>query len=201
VGQVAEIGPATTDEGRSGVAARVAAARRRCPPAVLNRSLIGEGAISALIVVILCIAVVWNLPDSPIQRTLAPALAPIAIGAGLEQKWSMYAPDPPRLQENVEVHVITANGADRVWTPPRYDRVFGVATAHRWHKLKESLLSEPGIRPDFAHWVVRELTRPSERAVRVYLVAHTEELSPPGVNGPQASGQQLLYDETLAVHP
>ena len=197
---MAEIGPATTDWGLRGGAARVATRRRR-PPAVLNRSLIGEGAISALIVVILSIAVVWNLPDSPIQRTLAPALAPIAIGAGLEQKWSMYAPDPPRIWEDVEAHVIMADGADQVWRLPRYDRVFGVAAAHRWHKFKESLLSEPGIRPDFAHWVVRKLTRPSERAVRVYLVEQTEELSPPGVNGPPATGQQLLYAETLAVHP
>jgi hypothetical protein len=162
----------------------------------------GEGAISALIAVIVLIGVVWNMPDSAIKQMLTPVLAPIALGTGLEQGWAMYAPNPPRRLENLEVHVTMATGGDRVWTlPASDDRVLGPVAAHRWRKLKESLFSQPEVRPQLAHWVVRELTGPSERAVRVYMILRTQDLPPPGTSGPGASGVEPLYDEILSGSP
>ena len=165
---------------------------------MLKGSLIGEGAISAMIVVILLTAVVWNMPDSAIKRAVQPGLAPIAMGTGLEQWWSMYAPDPPQRLENLEVHVTMADGTDRMWTLPLSDdRVIGIVFSHRWRKLKESLESEPEIRADLAHWVVRQLTEPAEQPDRVYMFLRTEVLPPPGTSGPGATGLDPLYDEKL----
>ena len=164
-------------------------------------SLIAEGAISALIVVIVLIGVVWNMPDSAIKRALLPALAPVALGTGLEQSWSMYAPDPPRRLENLEVHVTMANGDDRVWTLTPHDRIIGPVVTHRWRKLKESLTGDASIRPDFAHWVVRELTGLSDKPVRVYMLLRTEFLPAPGASGPGPTGTELLYDENLSGLP
>ena len=167
-----------------------------------KRSQIGEGAISALVVAVILIGVVSNMPASAIKAALAPTLTPIAVETGLDQFWGMYAPDPPSRLENLEVHVTMADGGDRVWTlPAQYDRVVGVAVSHRWRKLKESLLSEQQIRPQFAHWVVHELTGPSERVSRVQMILRTEVLPPPGTSGPGATGVETIYDEHLAGNP
>lgn len=164
-------------------------------------SLIAEGALSALIVVILLIGVVWNMPDSPVKNALLPALAPVALGTGLEQSWSMYAPDPPRRLENLEVHVTMANGDDRVWTLTPHDRIIGPVVAHRWRKLKESLSGDPSIRADFAHWVVRQLTGLSDKPVRVYILLRTVFLPAPGANDFHQTGTEWLYDEKLSGVP
>jgi hypothetical protein len=170
--------------------------------AFLKASLIGEGALSALIAAIVLIGVVWNLPDSPIRNALMPAVSPIALGTGLEQSWSMYAPNPPNRNDVLEVHVTMADGSDRMWTLPfSQDRVIGVAISHRWRKLKETLFDHPDLRGQVAHWVVGQLTAPSERAVRVQMIVRIQELTLPGTSGPGKTGVDTLYDEKLAGNP
>jgi hypothetical protein len=162
---------------------------------------VGEGAVSAMIAVVLLIGVVWNMPESAIKRVLVPPLEPIAVSTGLDQYWTMYAPDPPQRLDKLEVHVTMADGGDRVWTIQPRDRIFGVGAHHRWRKLKESLASEPQIRAGWAHWVVRQLTGPSERPVHVSMILKTEVLPPPGVSGHGETGTETLYDEQLASTP
>lgn len=154
-------------------------------------------ATSAMIVVILGIGVVWNLPDAAISRALWPPLRSVAFAVGLDQNWSMYAPNPPQRQEDIEVHVVMADGSDKVWTLPRLNPVFGVAFSHRWRKFKEGLLTDPQLRPDFVHWVVREMAGPGDRPVRVDMLLQTEELLPPGVGGRGRTAVESLYSEEL----
>src|SRR5690349_12979251 len=80
-----------------------------------DRRRIREAAISAMIVVILAIGVVSNLPDSAIARAVYPLLRPAALVSGLDQNWSMFSPTPPQRLEYLEVHVVMASGADKVW--------------------------------------------------------------------------------------
>jgi hypothetical protein len=157
----------------------------------------GEAAISVLVVVVLLIGVVWSLPDAELKRRVAPVLQPVASATGLEQDWRVYAPEPLRRLEFVEVRVIMADGDQRVWTNPRGDRVVGAFAWYRWQKLKENLVRQPAIRAGVAHWVVHRLTGPSERAVRVQMLLRTELLPAPGSGGPITRGQEILYDEIL----
>jgi len=201
---VAEKGLGTSPDRKEGdlrwTAERVAAVQRHLREFAnsFDRSPMGEGAISTLIVVVLLIGVVWNMPESAIKRLLVPPLEPIAVSTGLDQYWTMYAPDPPQRLENLEIHVTMADGADRVWTVQPRDPIVGVGAHHRWRKLKESLTSEPQIRADWAHWVVRQLTAPSERPVQVRMILKTEVLPPPGVDGTGKTATETLYDETLS---
>ena len=182
-------------------AAERAAANPTSEGSLLQWSQIREGAISALIAAVLLIGVVSNMPDSAIKQALVPTMTPIAVAAGLDQFWGMYAPDPPSRLENLEVDVTMADGGDRVWTlPTNYDRIVGVAVSHRWRKLKESLLSDPQIRPQIAHWVVHQLTVPAERETRVRLILRTQVLPPPGTSGPGATGAETIYDENLTTN-
>ena len=162
----------------------------------LKSSRVHEIAISAMVVAIVAIGVVWSLSDSAIRRAAVPILEPIAVPIGLDQNWSMYAPTPPLRQENVEVHVAMADGNVKVWTLPRLNPIFGVSLSHRWRKVKESLLTDAQTRPGFAHWVVRELTGPGDHPVQVDMLLRTENLPPPGVRGPGAAAAQALYSRS-----
>jgi hypothetical protein len=162
--------------------------------------LVAQGAISAVIAAIVLIAVVSNMPaGSALKQSLSPVLTPIANATGLEQYWSMYAPNPPQRLEDLEVHVTMADGADRMWTLPLdHDRVVGVAVSHRWRKLRETLYADPRSRPALAHWVVDQVSGPSQRAVGVQIIVHTETLPPPGQSGRGKTGVETLYKEDLA---
>ncbi|MGB6205801.1 hypothetical protein [Mycobacterium sp.] len=161
----------------------------------------GQAAISGVIVLVLLIGVVWSLPDAEVKRRLAPVLQPIASATGLEQSWRMYAPDPPRRQEFLDVRVTLANGVQRAWTNPRGDRVVGAFAWYHWQKVKENVVHDPASRAGVAHWIVRRLTGRSERAVRVQMILRTESLPAPGTNGSPVPGEETLYDETLTGRP
>ena len=171
-----------------------ASQRRAC---ALTPSGMREIAVSAMIVMIVAIGVLFNLPDAAITRAVSPLLSSIALPLGLDQNWSMYAPNPPRRQEDIEVHVALADGSERAWAPPRLNPIFGVAFSHRWRRFKESLVTQPQIRPDFVRWVVRELTDPADRPVHVEMLLRTKELPPPGVSEAGRTTVQILYSENL----
>ena len=167
----------------------------------VGRSVFAEAMISALVSVVLFIGVVWNLPESEVKRQLTPVLRPVASAAGLEQGWRMYAPEPIRRLEVIEVHVTMSDGNDRMWVNPSGDKVIGSFAWYHWQKLKECLPREPKIRAGVAHWVVRELTAPSEKPVRVQIIMRTELLPPPGADGPRTTAVETLYDENLEGRP
>jgi hypothetical protein len=162
-----------------------------------ERSRVGELVISVMVVLMLTIGVVWSLPDAEIKRRLAPPLQPLAVAAGLEQDWRMYAPEPLARNEFVEVRVTMTDGRQRVWTTPDGDRVVGPFIWYHWQKLKENLVRMPEIRAGLAHWVIRRVTGRSERAARVRMTLRTESLPAPGTNGPGEAGEEILYDEIV----
>jgi hypothetical protein len=166
-----------------------------------ERSVFGEAVISGLVVVALLTGVVWSLPDAEFKRRLAPVLQPVASAAGLEQNWRIFAPEPLRRLEFLEVRVIMADGVQRVWTNPRGDRVVGAFAWYHWQKVKENLVHDPASRVGLAHWVVHQLTGNAERATRVQMILRTELLPAPGTDGPPTLGEEILYDEKLNGRP
>jgi hypothetical protein len=167
------------------------------PGSSFERSDFGQAVISGLVTIVLLIGVAWNLPDAKIQRLLLPILEPLAQAVGLEQVWTMYAPDVIRQQEFVEVNVTMADGSTRTWVPPSGDKVIGPFEWYHWQKLKENVPRDPSTRADLAHWVARGLTTESEKPVRVQITMRTIQIPPPGEDGPQVAGAETLYDETL----
>jgi hypothetical protein len=166
-----------------------------------EKTLAGEALISALVTAALIIAVVWNLPDSDIKRSAQPALQPLAIASGTDQVWTMYAPDPIKRIEALEIHVTMADGSDRTWSFTQGDRVIGQFHWYHWQKLKEQAIREPGIRAGLAMWVVRHLTTPGEHPQRVQMIFRAEELLPPGKAGVPAVEKQTLYEKNLNGRP
>jgi hypothetical protein len=160
-------------------------------------SLIGEVVLSVLVTAVFVVAVVWNLPDSEVRRSAIPTLAPLAGSTGLEQVWSMYAPDPIQRTEILEVHVTMADGSDRLWTFQRGDYIGGPLFWYHWQKFKEQVIRVDGVRAGLADWVVRELTGPDEHPARVQVVFRTEELVAPGKQAVPATSVETLYERVL----
>jgi hypothetical protein len=162
-----------------------------------EQSSAGRATLSVVIVLVVGIGIVWNLPDSQLKRAIQPTLRPIASSAGLEQKWSMYAPEPISALESVQVRVRLADGPDRVWTWQRGDLVVGPFRWYHWQKLKEQLVRQPASRRGVARWAVRELTDPGDHPIHVQILLRTELLHPPGQPGPRTVSVKPLYDEAL----
>jgi hypothetical protein len=61
--------------------------------------------------------------------------------------------------------------------------------------MKEAVITQKGVRGGFAHWVVRQVTKPTERPARVSMILVTNTVPPPGKDGPTKRQIQVLYDE------
>lgn len=167
------------------------------PQQRFEQSRAGKVVISVFVALFVLIGVIWNIPDSPIGRGLQVLVKPVASVVGLDQNWGMYG-TPTRRVETIEVHVTMADGEDRVWTMQPGER--GVGWWDRWILLKRSAMVDSSIRPQLAHWVVRQVTKPDERPVGVTMILRTENLSAPGdeAAGSRASAKKVLYQEALA---
>jgi hypothetical protein len=85
--------------------------------------------------------------------------------------------------------------------PPSGDKVIGPFYWYHWQKLKERLPRDPAMRADFAHWVVREITSPTESAARVQITMRTTDIPPPGQDSSGIMREEVLYEENLAGGP
>jgi hypothetical protein len=164
----------------------------------LERSLIGEVLISGLVATALIVALVWNLPDSEIKRSATTTLEPVASATGLDQTWKMYAPDPIRRLEYLDIHVTMADGTDRVWSFREGDPILGPFSWYHLQKIKEQAIREQDVRAGFARWAVRQVTQPGERPLRVRMVFRSQDLPPPGQATPDGWHTETLFDETLS---
>ncbi len=162
-----------------------------------ERTLLGQGVISVVVLVILLTAVIWCLPDSVLKRRLQPVVTPVAMAAGLDQYWGVFAPNPPRQVDTVDVEVTLAGGRQVVWNIPRGDPVVGQYSWYHWQKIKENLVRFPGIRADFCRWVARQVAGPHGQATHVRMVLHSATLPPPGTAVPSKTSTSVLYDEQL----
>jgi hypothetical protein len=158
---------------------------------------IGEIAISVLIAMILIIAITWSMPDSAIRRKAVDIVEPVALISGLDQSWYIFAPDPFRRLETVEIHVETSQGEERVWAFPT-GGVFTQFTWYRWHKLKERTVRTPEIRAGIVRWAAEQMLEPSDYPARASMILRAEDFPAPGP-GPakSAPSTEVLYTETL----
>jgi hypothetical protein len=163
----------------------------------------GKAVISGLVLVVVLVGVVWNLPDAPIKRLLQPVVKPIAVPTGLDQGWAMYAPNPSRRIDTVEVQVTMANGENRVWTMQPGARGISEFGWDRWMVMRYSAVLDANVRPELARWVARQVTGPGERAVAVSMVLSTETLQAPdepaGEGATRAPATKVLYQENLVA--
>jgi hypothetical protein len=145
-------------------------------------TVLGRTVISACLLVTLITVLTANLPPSRLEGLLLSANHEYLYGAGLDQSWGVFAPDPRRQTIHVTAQVTYADGSQATWHVPTRDPVIGEYTDYRWLKWTEYLVSPA----DFNLWrpaaiyVARSLSTPTRRTTKVTLINQWYNLPPPG---------------------
>lgn len=142
----------------------------------------GRTLLSAGLVVFLFVSVVWNMPQSELQRRTVNAVRAPMFFAGLDQAWGVFAPDPPRIVLLFEARLVYPDGTQRTWRPPQGREGLGVYSSYRWQKYKESLTQDAHreLWEPFAAWLGRTQTVNGRRPVTISLVRRWHDMAQPG---------------------
>jgi len=162
----------------------------------LESSRVGRVVISVGIVVILAGVLSWNLPPSELARRTQPPLQRVMFGTGLDQNWSVFAPDPPRAEVNFRARIAYDDGTERMWEVPRGGAVLGQYWDYRWLKWGEILSAGIDARLwlPAAQWIARQETGAGRRPVSVTLLRHIAPTSIGGPDVPPTSTDFYVYN-------
>ena len=149
----------------------------------LEESAFGRGVISTLLIVTVIAVAATNLPDSSLRRGLMQPGQPFLNALGLDQNWSVFAPDPRRAVLDVYALVTFEDGKVTRWHFPRNNSVIGSYRDYRWGKWQEAMIVPSNgnlLWRSAALWAAGREARPGHAVVRVTLMERTSPLAPPG---------------------
>ena len=157
----------------------------------------GRRIISAVILVILGTQVVWSMPLSPIRECLMPIVEPVNV-INVNERWSMFAPEPPKRVEKFKGVVTMADGSTRTWRLEPGSLSEKLFLPDRWFVLmEETTIRQQDGRKELARWIVGEVAGPSERPVKVALSFDYKILPKPGEPSKESTGNRVIYEEVL----
>ena len=154
----------------------------------------GRALLSAFLVIALAAIFVVNLPASKLRSTASDATGPVIDVLGLNQNWSVFAPDPRRESIGMEARVTFADGRHETWRPYVGGNLVGHYRDYRWGKWVENARLDQNRKlwPGLAAWVARHAEDDGGARVRkVALIRRWRELEPPGAASNE--GPQRLY--------
>jgi hypothetical protein len=157
------------------------------PQERLEASSSGRLLLSILLALTVGSIVVWNLPESEIRQLAEPVVEPYVNAAGLDQRWNLFAPNPPRRTYEVVARIEYVDGSGALWKSPRNDRWrkwLGVIRNERSRRLWEPT----------AAWIAGHHDDGGRRTARVELIVRARDLPPPGSDLPdQAWEEEVLF--------
>jgi hypothetical protein len=143
---------------------------------------LGRAVISGLVVVILVVIVAANLPASELQRQVTRIAEPVIRAVGINQVWSVFAPEPRSIVVYLEALVDYDDGTTGVWRPPDGPPFPDSYRDVRWIRLVQSV-TDPAtqglLAPILTNWLRRELTTEKRAPVRITLVERRYRLLEP----------------------
>jgi hypothetical protein len=160
-----------------------------------EQTVAGRVVISAFIVVTLVTLLTANLPASRLESLLLSADHPYLYGAGLDQSWGVFSPDPRRETIHITAEVTFADGSRSTWNLPTRDPFIGAYTDYRWLKWTEYLVSPAysNLWQPAAIYVARRFATAQRRPTRVALMNKWYDLPPPG----QAQNQPIVSQRSF----
>ncbi len=144
----------------------------------LESSRIGRLVISLGILVVLGTVLTWNLPSSELAIRTQPPFQRVLYATGLDQNWSVFAPDPPRAEVDFQARIAYNDGTERLWEVPTGDPVLGAYWDYRWLKWGEIVSAGIDARLwlPAARWIARQETDAGRHPVTVTLFRHITPL-------------------------
>jgi hypothetical protein len=162
----------------------------------LEESGLGRTVISAFLVVTLFSIVTYNLPPSELRREAMRVSLPFAQLTGLEQVWSVFAPNPRQTTIDFVAIIEYSDGSISTWEIPQGDPYFGAYELERWRKFMEALVREEYasfIAAPTAAWIARQHTTIERQPIRVHMIRRWHDLRPPGVTPGPVVFEEVIY--------
>jgi hypothetical protein len=86
--------------------------------------------------------IVFNAPDGPATDRAKPWANRVLYPIGLDQDWSVFAPDPRAFTVGVYAVITRPDGSRVIWHPPAKGHVFAPYRTYRWQKYVERLRAD-----------------------------------------------------------
>jgi hypothetical protein len=136
----------------------------------------GRLVLSVGIAALLALIVVANLPASPLRRAAEPLASHTLAAIGVEQQWTMFAPDPRAVSIGLEARVLFRDGSTTTWRPPAGGALVGAYWDYHWSKLVEHATFDQGVDADavrsgLARFAAREVAAPGREPAETRLVS------------------------------
>jgi hypothetical protein len=159
---------------------------------------LGRIAISGFVLATLLAILVANLPESRLRAEAFRVAQPYLTALGLDQNWSVFAPEPRRASIDLHARVDYADGTSALWRPPSGSDTTGAYWDYRWRKWMENAIQDR--RRDVmwrpaALFVAREMPRDGTRPVRVTLVRRWRDVPRAASNGTRPAWQSYAFYE------
>jgi len=151
--------------------------------------------ISVGILVVLGALFTWNLPPSELATRTQPAFQRVTFATGLDQNWSVFAPDPPQAEATFEARIAYDDGTERRWTVPTGGSFLGAYWDYRWLKWGEIVSAGIDARLwlPAAKWIARQEQVAGRRPVTVTLVRRVEPHPLQADAGPATATDFYVY--------
>ena len=161
----------------------------------LEDSTVGRVLISCFIAFLLFALFIWNMPASEIQRVSVPIVRPFIFSTGLDQVWSVFAPDPRFDTFSLTARIEYADGTTEMWEVPRRgEPLISPYRYYHWQKWSENvrLDAQESLWQPAAAWIART-NQDNGRPVRVTLIRNWVDTPAPG-SGPPPDPKWNRYE-------
>lgn len=155
----------------------------------------GRALLSVFFVVVLGSVVVWNIPDSGLKSATVGAVRPFVEVVGLDQNWSVFAPNPRRMTLDLSARIDFADGSSTTWQLPLHaDPILTPYRTYRWQKWMEHVRSDEntGLWDPAAKWLA-ERYADEGTVVQVTLIRHWYDTPPPGESGERPAWNEYAF--------
>lgn len=163
---------------------------------------LGRAVISGFLLFVVAALIVWNIPASNLKQVTLRGVRPVVTAIGLEQIWSVFAPEPRNHSVDLRAEITYADGSVSTWRWPIQTEPFlSVYPASRWEKWQDNvrLNRHRELWPATAAWVAR-IHQKHGVPVEVTLIRRASFLLPPGP-GPNHTPWEEYAFFTLQVSP
>ena len=152
----------------------------------VEASPLGRKVLSVFLAVTVGAIVLWNLPTSELRELAVPVVQPYVNAAGLDQRWNLFAPNPPQRTHQVVARIEYADGSQAEWRSPRNDRW------RKWLGVIRNGHSRRLWKPTAA-WIAGHHDDGGRRTERVELVLRHQDLLPPGSGLPKLAWEEDVF--------
>lgn len=145
--------------------------------------------VNAFIVLHLAVIWTWCLPQTfALRRPLTRLTSHYVLATGLWQGWSMFSPNPRRVDIRVGAEIEFADGAKTLYDFPQMDRLgywerYRKERFRKWANDSLRLDTKKALWKPAAEWVARRYDANPSRVTRVRLIRRWRDIPPPKATG------------------